>query len=113
MCGLLEDAGLGDAVVVPVEPAGTFHTYHLFVVRVSRRDELRTHLAAKGIGTGVYYPVPLHLQECFADLGYQAGSLPHAERAARETIALPVYPELTAQQQEYVVDCIADFVRHQ
>jgi dTDP-4-amino-4,6-dideoxygalactose transaminase len=110
---LFEDAGLGSAVIPPVEPGGTFHTYHLFVVRVSRRDELRAHLTAKGVGTGVYYPVPLHRQECFAALGYQPGSLPHAERAARDTIALPVYPELTAQQQDYVVDCIADFVRHQ
>jgi dTDP-4-amino-4,6-dideoxygalactose transaminase len=109
---LLGEAGLGETVVAPVEPAGSFHTYHLFVVRVPRRDELRAHLAAKGIGTGIYYPVPLHLQECFAALQYRPGSLPHAERAARDTIALPVYPEVTEQQQEYVVECIAEFFRH-
>jgi dTDP-4-amino-4,6-dideoxygalactose transaminase len=110
---LFEEAGIADQVVAPIEPAGAFHTYHLFVVRVARRDELRAYLAARGVGTGVYYPVPLHLQECFHHLGYRPGSFPHAESASRDTVALPVYPELTTQQQDYVVDCIADFVRHQ
>jgi dTDP-4-amino-4,6-dideoxygalactose transaminase len=110
---LIDEAGLGEQVRVPAEPAGSVHTYHLFVVRVPHRDQLQAHLAGKGIGTGVYYPVPLHLQPCFAALGYRAGSFPEAERAALDTLALPIYPELTAEQQDYVIHSIVEFLRRQ
>ncbi|MCG8469297.1 MAG: DegT/DnrJ/EryC1/StrS family aminotransferase [Gemmatimonadetes bacterium] len=84
------------------------HTYSLFVIRADRRDELREHLGRCSIGSAVYYPIPLHLQACFQELGYGEGDLPIAERAARETLALPLYPEITEEQQRAVVDaCLA------
>jgi dTDP-4-amino-4,6-dideoxygalactose transaminase len=79
------------------------------VIRAERRDELRAHLAAQGVGSEVYYPVPLHLQQCFEYLGYRVGDLPESERAAAQTLALPIYPELTTEQLQYVVDCVAGF----
>ena len=92
-----------DLVVRPVEPPGYHHIYNQYVIRVPDRDRVRTELAGRGIGTEVYYPVPFHLQECFAGLGYQRGAFPHSERAADTSLALPIYAELTEAQQSAVV----------
>jgi dTDP-4-amino-4,6-dideoxygalactose transaminase len=86
-----------------------FHVYHQYVVRAERRDELRQFLSSRQIGTEVYYPIPLHLQPCFSYLGYVEGDLPEAERAAREVLALPIFPELTPDEQQVVVEAIAEF----
>jgi dTDP-4-amino-4,6-dideoxygalactose transaminase len=85
-----------------------YHIYHQYVIKTPKRDELKSFLASKGIGTAIYYPVPLHLQQCFANLGYQAGSFMVSEEAAKKTLALPIYPELTSEQQHYVVDVILE-----
>jgi len=103
-------AGL-PAVRPLVVAAGNEHIFHQYTVRVERRDELQAHLKAKGIGHAVYYPVPLHRQPCFASLGYREGSLPVTERAAREVISLPIYPELTRAQLDAVVAAIREFYR--
>jgi dTDP-4-amino-4,6-dideoxygalactose transaminase len=108
---LFQEAGLEGRVVLPVEPREQRHIFHQFVVRVPDRDALKRHLDDRGIGTEVYYPVPFHLQPCFASLGYQAGDFPQAERAAAESLALPVYGELGLDQQQAVVAAIAEFVR--
>jgi len=87
------------------------HIYNQYVINTPRRDELKAHLFDKGIGTEIYYPVPLHLQECFSGLGYSSSSFPVSEEAAKRTLALPVYPELTLDQQAYVVDTIREYFR--
>ena len=97
------------AVRTPVVDACNEHIFHQYTLRVERRDELQAHLKSKRIGSAVYYPVPLHLQQCFSHLGYRRGQFPEAERAAAEVISLPVYPELTRDQIDYVVDAIRGF----
>lgn len=107
---LLTNAHLAFPLHVPVIRDNTRHIFHQYVVRVpEHRDALIEHLRAHGVGSKIYYPVPLHLQECFRYLGYTAGALPVAERAAHETLALPLYPELRLEQQQYVVDVISRF----
>jgi dTDP-4-amino-4,6-dideoxygalactose transaminase len=107
---LFAEAGLSEQVGVPYEPPGYHHVYNQFVIRVGHRDELREFLRSRDIGTEIYYPVPFHLQECFAYLGYPRGAFPVAEAAARETLALPIYGELSSSQLEFVVDTIAEFM---
>ena len=85
------------------------HIFNQYVIRTARRDELKAALQTKGVSTEIYYPVPMHLQECFAYLGCAAGAFPESEAAANETLALPIYPELTETQARYVVECIRDF----
>jgi dTDP-4-amino-4,6-dideoxygalactose transaminase len=101
----------GGQVILPVEPEGRVHIYNQFVVRVPRRDEVRAFLSDRGIGTEVYYPVPFHLQECFASLGYRRGDFPEAEVAAASTLALPIYGELSSAQQDAVVESIVEALR--
>jgi dTDP-4-amino-4,6-dideoxygalactose transaminase len=102
---LFSEAGLDQRVALPADVPG--HVYNQFVIRVGRRDELRAELARRGVGSEVYYPLPLHLQECFRGLGYREGDFPAAEAAAREVLALPIYPELTEAQIGHVVTSIA------
>jgi dTDP-4-amino-4,6-dideoxygalactose transaminase len=111
---LLADAGLvsrkNDSLVKPLHTSPhAFHVFHQYVIRAHRRDELRKFLGDRKISTEIYYPIPLHLQPCFAYLGYSEGDLPESERAAREVLALPMFPELTEAEQKYVVESIAEF----
>lgn len=97
-------------VVLPREVAGARHVWHQYVIRIQRRDALRAFLTGRGIGSEVYYPVPLHRQEALKELGYAERSFPEAERAAREVLALPLFPELREDEQETVVAAIAEFL---
>jgi dTDP-4-amino-4,6-dideoxygalactose transaminase len=106
--------GLTTKIALPAEPyrdhrLTNHHIYHQYVIRTPRRDELREHLAQREIETAIYYPIPLHEQECFKYLGYKPGDLPEAEQAARETLALPIYPEIPRDAQRFVVNAMVEF----
>jgi dTDP-4-amino-4,6-dideoxygalactose transaminase len=104
----LYDAHL-HGVTLPIEAAGRRHVYHLYVIRHARRDALAAHLKERGVGTLIHYPIPVHLQPAYADLGVASGSLPESERAANEVLSLPLYPGLTAAQQEHVIESVNAF----
>ena len=107
---LLNDADLRFPLVTPAVRTDGRHIFHQYVIRVpGNRDALMEHLKTRGVGTKIYYPIPLHEQQCFAYLGYKRGDFPESEAAARETFALPAYPELTEEQQVYVVESIRSF----
>jgi dTDP-4-amino-4,6-dideoxygalactose transaminase len=115
--GLFHAAGLVEAgpypahgVILPHEVPGSRHVWHQYVIRTPRRDALREFLSERRIGSEIYYPVPLHLQEALKGLGYAEGSFPEAERAAREVLALPIFPELREDEQETVVAAIGEFL---
>jgi len=106
--------GLDKKIKLPVEPYAesglrNHHIYHQYVIRSPLRNELRQHLSAREIETAVYYPLALHEQPCFEYLGYKPGDFPEAESAARETLALPIYPEISREAQQYVIKCVAEF----
>jgi dTDP-4-amino-4,6-dideoxygalactose transaminase len=107
-------AGLENKITLPAEPyrdrgLTNHHIYHQYVIRTAKRDPLRGHLAEREIETAIYYPLGLHEQKCFSYLGYKPGDFPETERAARETLALPIYPEISCEAQRYVVGAIAEF----
>jgi dTDP-4-amino-4,6-dideoxygalactose transaminase len=105
-------AGLSERVPELLLPSvvTSRHIFNQYVIRVMHRDRLKAALEANGVKTEIYYPVPMHLQECLASLGHSEGAFPESERAARETLALPIYPELTEEQARYVVECVQDFL---
>jgi dTDP-4-amino-4,6-dideoxygalactose transaminase len=108
--GLVEKKALGLPKAIYKERGHAhYHIYNQFVIDVANRDELQAHLKSKGIGTEVYYPVPLHRQECLSYLGYKEGDFPEAERACRQLLALPVFPELNEDQQRYVVRSVEEW----
>jgi dTDP-4-amino-4,6-dideoxygalactose transaminase len=106
---LFADAGLGGCVQLPAEPAGFRHVYNQFTIRAADRDNLRNYLSAAGIPTEVYYPLPLHLQPSFEYLGYKPNHFPQAELASKQVLSLPIFPELTREEQDSVVRSVAEF----
>ncbi len=106
---LFHECGLDDHLTLPCVAPGNTHVYNQFTIKTPRRDALSAHLTAKNIGNRIYYPVPLHLQECYGTLGYRKGDFPVSEQAAQEVISLPIYPELTPDQLTYVVETIKQF----
>lgn len=108
---LLAEQDLGDLVRTPEETPGNWHTYHQYVIRAQRRDELIAYLTQSGIAARIYYPLPLHLQKCFAFLGGKPGDLPESEALAHECLALPIFPGLTMDEQVWVAETIAKFYK--
>jgi dTDP-4-amino-4,6-dideoxygalactose transaminase len=110
---LFAEHGLGKHLTLPQSPPHQYHVWNQYTIRVpgGQRDELRNHLTHANCGSEIYYPVPLHLQECFQPLGYERGSLPETEKAAEEVMSLPIFPELTAEEQQLVVERISDFLQ--
>ncbi len=108
---LFEKAQLDESVNTPKLAKGCDSVYNQYVIRALRRNSLREFLSKNGVSTEIYYPLPLHMQKCFKGLGHKKGDFPESERAARETLALPIYPQLTEAEQRYVVDCIARFYK--
>ena len=106
---LFDTMGLLDRITPPAVAQANYHVYNQYTIRTSKRDQLSTYLTEQGIGNKIYYPVPLHLQECYQVLGYQKGQLPVSEQAAQEVLSLPIYPELSAKQMEFVVETIKRF----
>lgn len=110
-----KESGLTDKGILP--PAAVFkgcgvtrhHTYHQYVIRAPRRDDLQAFLTEKGIASAIYYPLCLHQQKCFADLNYKTGDFPEAEKAAAEVLALPIYGEMTEEQQEFIIEAMTEF----
>jgi dTDP-4-amino-4,6-dideoxygalactose transaminase len=96
-------------VITPQAAVKGRHIFNQYIVRVQNRDALKDHLAERQIGTEIYYPVPLHLQQCFAYLRHSRGDFPESERAAAETLALPIYPELAQAQLDHVIESVAEF----
>ena len=106
---LFEQAGLLKCVTPPVVESTNYHVYNQYTIRTNQRDQLSAYLTKQGIGNKIYYPVPLHLQECYQVLGYEKGQLPASEQAAQEVLSLPIYPELSSEQMNYVVQTIRNF----
>ncbi len=98
-------------VKLPFVREGNYHVFHQYVIRAHNRDQLKAFLNQQGVGCGIYYPLPIHLQDCYRTLGYQVGSLPETEQATREVLALPIFPELTLKQLETVVFTIKQFYK--
>jgi dTDP-4-amino-4,6-dideoxygalactose transaminase len=112
-CRLFDQFGLSDIITAPETPVSCGHVFNQYVIRCENRDALRKFLHEQGVPTAIYYPEPLHLQPAFSYLGYAKGSMPQAEKACAETLALPIYPELPQEDQELVVRSIADFYKSQ
>jgi dTDP-4-amino-4,6-dideoxygalactose transaminase len=102
---------LEELISLPAVGEGQYHVFNQYVIRAKRRDDLRSYLADSGIGTEIYYPVPMHMQTCFGELGHKKGDFIEAERAAEEVLAIPIYPELSLEDQEYIVSAISRFYR--
>ncbi|WP_339060560.1 DegT/DnrJ/EryC1/StrS family aminotransferase [Tepidibacillus marianensis] len=101
-----------DEVITPYEVENSYHIYHQYTIRVKERDQLQAYLKEQGVQTMIYYPMPLHVQPVFSDLGYKEGDFPESEQAAKEALSLPMFPELKKEQQEYIVDKIRDFIEN-
>jgi dTDP-4-amino-4,6-dideoxygalactose transaminase len=100
-------------VALPVAQPDRRHVYHIYAVRDAQRDAMQSFLHDHGVSTGIHYPIPVHLQRAFAELGHTAGDFPHAERAANEVLSLPMYPELRPQQQDTVAAAVRNWMRQQ